>query len=124
VAVPSAAPPVTRLHSRHGGGVRSPKRRRAARQHAPTASTAARSGSADKWGGGPPMAATNPARPTANAGARARCRRRQSRAVLCGTSASAAAERTPQPAATRASTAPITSTGSSRPTRQNAGSKA
>jgi len=70
------------------------------------------------------LAAASARRPAASTGARARNRRHQSRAVVCGTSTPAATGRRPTPAATRSSAPPITSTTSSRRSSANDGSSA
>lgn len=118
-------PPVTDEANRHPPSRRHPGRPPAAPHAAPIAVSANRPGPAGGVTGSPPSSTASAANATPSSAARARNRRTQPRAVVCGTPARSAAGRTPHPPpATSASTEPIVSATSSRQASVNAGSSA
>lgn len=123
--VPSQLPPVTALTNRQTPGITGGARRLAAWCHAATAaSSAARSTDTANVTASPPSATTRAAKAATKMGARARCRRRQLRTVLWGTSTVSATGRAPAPEIISANASPITPTGSSRCLSRKSGSNA
>jgi hypothetical protein len=124
VVVPSQLPPLTALTNGQSPGTAPAARRAAQRQASTSAASAAPSTSGEARRRSPPSSTINASARTSHPGARARCRRRQSRAVVCGTPMACATGRAPAPATMRATALPITDAGSSRWRSRNAGSSA
>src|SRR6266536_2728722 len=103
--VPSAWPPLIRLQNRHRPAMRSPKRRRARCQAAPSACTATVSSSPSRSTAAGSRCTANATMAAVKTGARRRKRRRQSRAVVIGTPTWSATLRIPKPITTLSTSA-------------------
>ncbi len=118
-------PPVTDDANRHPPSRPHPGSPAAAANAAPIAASANWPAPAGGVTGWPPRSTASAANATPHSRLRARNRRTQPRAVVCGTPARSAAGRTPHPPpATSASTEPIVSATSNRQASVNAGSSA